>query len=136
MANPSWSSRRAGVTGGRFARWLPAVLACTVLAACATDDEPGQLEQAIETPLIAAGATWKYLDNGINQGTAWRATSFDDAATTLASVALGGADEQTVVTTSLPATGLVAGLNVIAVEVHQAAVTSSDLGFDLSLRAN
>src|SRR5205823_14033265 len=25
---------------------------------------------------IPAGATWKYLDNGTNQGTAWRAASF------------------------------------------------------------
>ncbi len=29
--------------------------------------------------LISAGSSWKYLDNGTNQGTAWRASSFNDA---------------------------------------------------------
>ena len=29
--------------------------------------------------LISAGSNWKYLDNGTNEGTAWRATSFNDA---------------------------------------------------------
>lgn len=28
--------------------------------------------------LVAAGATWSYLDNGSDQGTAWRSTGFDD----------------------------------------------------------
>ena len=28
---------------------------------------------------IVAGSTWKYLDNGSNQGTAWRAPAFDDS---------------------------------------------------------
>ena len=31
------------------------------------------------TTFVARGATWKYLDNGTNQGTAWRATSFNDS---------------------------------------------------------
>lgn len=30
-------------------------------------------------PLITAGETWKYLDNGSNQGTAWRAPAFNDS---------------------------------------------------------
>ena len=30
--------------------------------------------------LIAAGANWRYLDNGTNQGTAWRALGFADGA--------------------------------------------------------
>ncbi|MDP1747022.1 MAG: glycosyl hydrolase [Bacteroidota bacterium] len=29
--------------------------------------------------LISAGSSWKYLDNGTNQGTEWRAPSFNDA---------------------------------------------------------
>jgi hypothetical protein len=29
---------------------------------------------------VSSGATWKYLDNGTNQGTAWRQLSFDDSA--------------------------------------------------------
>jgi hypothetical protein len=28
---------------------------------------------------IARGSAWKYLDNNSNQGTAWRAVSFNDA---------------------------------------------------------
>ncbi len=33
---------------------------------------------AAETTLFGKGATWKYLDNGIDQGTAWRASAFAD----------------------------------------------------------
>jgi hypothetical protein len=164
----------------------------------------------------ATAATWKYLANGVNQGTQWRAANFDDSAwpsgvaplgyvdswiattvpygpsstakyittyfrhsfsvaspalianlslrllvddgavvylngvevarqnlpageilySTLAPAAIGGADESDYTTYSVPANLLVAGNNVVAVEVHQNAGTSSDLGFDLSLDAN
>src|SRR5258706_8619506 len=30
--------------------------------------------------LISTGAVWKYLDDGSDQGTAWRARDFDDSA--------------------------------------------------------
>ena len=50
----------------------------------------------------------------------------------LAPVVIGGSDETAVITMPIVAT-LRRGTNVIAVEVHQAAVTSSDLAFDLSL---
>jgi hypothetical protein len=53
-------------------------------------------------------------------------------AATLASTAITGADETTFVT--IPVTGsLVAGRNVLAVEVHQSARDSSDLLFDAAL---
>jgi len=55
--------------------------------------------------------------------------------TTLASDEVNGADETTFFTYNLPATGLVAGDNVLAVEVHQASADSSDLSFDLGLEA-
>ena len=32
-----------------------------------------------QTPLITYGSGWKYLDNGTDQGIAWRSLSFDDA---------------------------------------------------------
>ena len=35
--------------------------------------------RAADTILVPTGATWKYLDNGTDQGTAWRATSFNDS---------------------------------------------------------
>src|SRR5256885_1648183 len=32
-----------------------------------------------QVSLVATGSVWKYLDNGSNQGTTWRATNFDDS---------------------------------------------------------
>ncbi|MFL6282094.1 MAG: hypothetical protein ACJ74Q_02875, partial [Pyrinomonadaceae bacterium] len=50
-------------------------------------------------PLIPSGAVWKYLDNGSDQGTAWRTTSFDDSmwASGAAQLGYGDGDEATVV---------------------------------------
>jgi methionine-rich copper-binding protein CopC len=163
--------------------------------------------------LVAFGASWKYLDNGTNQGTAWRGTSFNDAgwASGNAQLGYGDGDEATVVsygpdannkyittyfrkTISIPDAGIltsiagsvrrddgiaiyvngievyrnnlaagaayntlaslasddgatpvtfnfspasfVTGSNVIAVEIHQNSVTSSDISFDLQLIGN
>ncbi|HEV8660616.1 MAG TPA: glycosyl hydrolase family 18 protein [Thermoanaerobaculia bacterium] len=49
--------------------------------------------------LIPAGAPWRYLDNGSDQGTAWRSTIFNDAAwkSGLAQLGYGDGDEKTVV---------------------------------------
>lgn len=46
---------------------------------------------------------------------------------------IDGAAETTPLDVVLPTTGLLAGTNVVAVEAHQVSITSSDLGFDLSL---
>ncbi len=51
----------------------------------------------------------------------------------LALAGTGGADETTPIDVLLGTAGLVAGTNTIAVEMHQDAITSSDLGFDLAL---
>src|SRR5439155_1634246 len=51
----------------------------------------------------------------------------------LASTTVVGADESTFVSTPLNPSLLVAGSNVIAVEVHQVDPTSSDISFDLEL---
>ncbi len=56
-------------------------------------------------------------------------------ALTLATLAVGGADETSYSTYNLPNTGLIAGSNVLAVEVHQSAGSSSDLSFDVGLTA-
>ncbi len=50
-------------------------------------------------PLITAGSTWKYLDDGSNQGTAWREIIFDDDswASGPAELGYGDGDEATVV---------------------------------------
>src|SRR4029453_10783367 len=57
------------------------------------------LQASAQTTLIAYGASWKYLDNGSNQGTAWRAVSFSDASwrTGNAELGYGDGDETTVV---------------------------------------
>ena len=162
-----------------------------------------------DTTLIPFGATWRYLDNGTNQGTAWSQPSFSDGSWSSgpAELGYGDGDEATVVSfgpnasnkyittyfrhsfnvadktalgaltlsierddgavvylngsevfrTSMPdgtityttrAIGSAAtvqatldpallnnGTNVVAVEVHQASPTSSDVSFRLQLVA-
>lgn len=161
--------------------------------------------------LIPLGATWKYLDNGSNAGTAWRAPAFNDAtwASGPAELGYGDGGEATVVnggpsgnrfittyfrraftiansaaftgyslrvrrddgivvyvngtevyrnnmptgtisnttrasstasddgasflTATIPANAFITGNNVVAVEIHQASPSSSDISFDLEL---
>ena len=49
--------------------------------------------------LVAAGAVWRYLDNGSNQGAAWREANFNDSlwAQGPAQLGYGEGDEETVV---------------------------------------
>jgi secreted PhoX family phosphatase len=44
------------------------------------------------TTLVAQGSTWRYLDNGSNQGTAWRAFGFNDSAWKTGAAPLGYGD--------------------------------------------
>ena len=160
--------------------------------------------------LIVTGSTWRYLDDGSDQGTNWRSTDFNDAAwkSGAAELGYGDGDEKTVVSygpsssskyittyfryaftladpaaysalqvrlrrddggivylngvevfrSSMPAGSvtyktlaqptsdetsyftssvdpklLLAGRNVVSVEIHQAAANSSDISFDLDL---
>lgn len=53
--------------------------------------------------------------------------------TTMALSAIGGADEAAFQSNAVPSALLVSGTNVLAVEIHQNAVTSSDISFDLAL---
>ena len=52
-----------------------------------------------DTVLIPTGSAWKYLDNGTDQGTAWRTASFNDGAwkSGNAQLGYGDGDEATVV---------------------------------------
>ncbi len=167
--------------------------------------DPGDL-------FVAEGSVWTFLDNGSNQGTAWREPGFDDSSwflgraelgygdgdeatlvdggpsgnrhittyfrrdfvvgnpadftsvelrlkrddgavvyingtevarsnmpggtitwTTTASATVAGGDEDTFFVFSVPTSALVAGTNVIAVEIHQRSASSSDISFDLAL---
>jgi len=55
------------------------------------------------------------------------------ASTTPATTAIGGADESTWYTANISPSLLLSGNNLLAVEVHQANGTSTDISFDLSL---
>jgi hypothetical protein len=169
----------------------------------------------VDAPLVAPGAVWKYLDDGSDQGTVWRAVDFDDRAwaagpaelgysnspvtvvsfgsdptnkyittwfrraftvsdpglwtnltlgvlrddgavvflngtevfrsnmpngpihyRTLASSDVSGANEARYYVTPVNPALLVAGTNVLAVEVHQSATNSPDLGFNLFLNGS
>jgi len=59
------------------------------------------------TTLIASGSAWKYLDDGSNQGTAWRALNFPDApwSSDLAQLGFGDADETTPIRRTNSVTG-------------------------------
>lgn len=168
------------------------------------------------TPLISAGSTWSYLDDGSDQATQWRARGFDDSSwasgpaelgygdtqtteisfggdssnkhittyfrhtfnltdpslfhrlsmsiqaddgavvylngaevarqnlppygeitfETRALESIGGSDEDVFTSYKLPSDDLVAGDNVIAVEIHQRSPSSSDISFDFTLTAD
>jgi hypothetical protein len=169
---------------------------------------------AITTTVIAPNSQWRYFDQGVDLGTAWRATGYNDSAwaigngefgygdgdeatvvsfgpnssnkymttyfrrtfnvadptsvtglelrlkrddgaviyingqyaarsnmpagdysySTPASSAVGGTDESTFFTIPLDPSLLVAGVNSIAIEIHQSGASSSDLSFDAELR--
>lgn len=70
--------------------WTNASLGIHLLTARATDSTGLSSTSApvtvtvavpttVTTTLIPAGAVWRYLDTGVDQGTAWRAASFNDA---------------------------------------------------------
>ena len=177
--------------------------------------QPGiaQLFLSAQTTLVAQGSTWRYLDDGSDQGTAWRASAFDDSSwssgpaelgygdgdeatvvsfgpdpdakypttyfrhsftvnepslyervdlnlrrddgaivylngtevvrsnmpsgtidyLTFASATVSGSDEDTLQGGPIDTSLLVAGTNVLAVEIHQRRATSSDISFELEL---
>lgn len=66
-------------------------LACTVLQFL--------FVSAQDEVIVPFGATWKYLDNGSNQGTAWSSTAYNDAAWASgpAQLGYGEGDEATVI---------------------------------------
>jgi hypothetical protein len=202
--------------------WSNAPLGSYTLTARATDDRgsntwssPAAITVVFSpggtNTLVAQRSAWRYLDTGVDQGTAWRALNFDDSAWPLglAQLGYGDGDEATVVSfgpnagnvyittwfrrawvvddpaafsalqlrllrddgavvylngtevarqnmpsgtitaatlasgatpdevsffpSAVSAGALVAGTNVLAVEIHQSAVNSSDISFDLQL---
>ncbi len=166
------------------------------------------IAEPIFAQVISSGSTWKYLDNGTDQGTAWKNAAFNDInwASGASPLGYGDGDEATVVNfggntsnkyvttyfrksfsittlfsnyklrvkrddgvvvyingnevfrdniatnqtyqtlassasddgntwleTTIAGTNLQVGTNIIAVEIHQTSVTSSDISFDFEL---
>jgi hypothetical protein len=97
----------------------------------------------VADPSAYAGVVLRFLkdDGGIiylNGAEVWRLHMPDPPTDffSYANFTAGGADETTYYTNVVPAGTLVAGTNVVAVEVHQVNNTSSDLGFDLEIVGN
>ena len=63
----------------------PLLLAIAALAVASTSF-------AQQTTLISTGALWRYLDTGVDQGTAWRSPSFDDSTWPFGPAELGFGD--------------------------------------------
>src|SRR5438132_5012 len=94
----------------------------------------------VADPSVFAGLTLRVLrDDGaivyLNDAEVFRSNMPAGAvsSSTFASDLLGRGDATTFVSASVPASLLVAGTNVLAVEIHQANGTSSDIRFDLEL---
>ena len=49
--------------------------------------------RSVQNTLLTAGSAWKYLDNGSDQGTAWRNSDFDDAQWKSGKARLGYGDD-------------------------------------------
>jgi hypothetical protein len=220
----SGTNRLAAVTGpgpNYELLWTNPPSGWLTLTARATDNQgasavsaPVQVTVGVYA-IVPTGSVWKYLDDGSDQGTAWRARTFDDTGwasgpaplgygdpdlatvvsygpdpnnkyittyfrrswyvadrslitglllrlmrddgavvylngvevfrsnitnspvtySNLASATVGGADETNFVVSAINHAFLLQGTNTLAVEVHQASPTSSDLRFDLELLA-
>ncbi|MDB4257799.1 PKD domain-containing protein [bacterium] len=94
-------------------------------------DDPADYSALTATLLLDDGAVIY-----INGAEAERINLLDGitiTSSTRAQDPVGGGDEDTFFEYALDPADLVAGENVIAVEVHQSSPTSSDLGFDLTL---
>jgi hypothetical protein len=84
--------------------WSNAVEGRYTLRAIATDSAGRKATSApvtisLQTQFVAPGSQWKFLDDGSNQGTAWRAASFNDASwpSGAAQLGFGDGDEATIV---------------------------------------
>ncbi len=94
-------SSQRGTNGRRHHLRDPRTVPYRVAAAHRHDDhhdDPGPTTTTAApatTTLVATGSTWRYLDNGSNQGTAWRAFGFNDSAWKTGAAPLGYGDPVT-----------------------------------------
>ncbi len=94
--------------------WTGVATGAYTITAVATDNDSATTTSSvvnlsvavpINTTLVAKGATWKYLDNGSDQGTAWKETSFNDTAWASGPAVLGGGDAHVVTNVNLGPSG-------------------------------
>ncbi len=81
--------------GGSFARTAKGISVVWIMTAAVAVPSV----RAIETTFVPIGSTWRYLDDGSDQGTVWQASSFDDSgwSSGAAQLGYGDGDETTVV---------------------------------------
>ncbi|MFT5527870.1 MAG: hypothetical protein ACI9HK_005856, partial [Pirellulaceae bacterium] len=84
--------RNAGLKRRRFAPQLESLEPRRLLATLFEVDDSELSQGNNSTSLIAWDADWRYLDNGSDQGTTWRATGFDDSSWQLQPAELGYGD--------------------------------------------
>lgn len=65
---------------------------CEITSAAQVLITPSGSGDATNVTLIALGSDWKFLDRGLDQGTAWRAPAFDDSGWSNGCAQLGYAD--------------------------------------------
>ncbi len=68
-----------------------------LLGGAVNPDAVGVTQEGGSSQFISSGSTWKYLDNGSNQGTGWRGSSFNDSSWSsgTAQLGYGDGDEET-----------------------------------------
>ena len=85
---------RAGIHRLRMPSRVTPILLLSIVGVCLASPPI----EAVDTVLVPTGAVWRYLDNGTNQNTAWRAAGFDDSswAQGPAELGYGDGDEATI----------------------------------------
>jgi len=96
-SNPAFGFLKLSVTADTLTSEFISVGPTTTYYDSVTLD--ANLPVSSEVNLISKGASWKYFDNGTDQGTTWRDSGFDDTAwkTGLAQLGYGDGDETTVI---------------------------------------
>src|SRR5215216_4597697 len=88
--------KRTSPGRNRWRGWI--IWSQLLLTLVAASSVWGPRAESASITLVASGSSWKYIDNGSNQGTAWRAASFDDSSwpSGPAQLGYGDGDEATV----------------------------------------
>src|SRR5690606_13512933 len=105
----------------------------TITAVCLTALSGLAMAQQ-ETVVFPRESTWKYLDNGSDQGTSWVAPAFDDATWASGAAELGYGDVQTTVVSYGPDSGNKYATTYFRTSFNLAALPASNEDFLLRLK--